>query len=374
MLDNKTISELYEAFVASPNGFLIVDQGQPSFAVLPYKLYKSMKQGKPEMKKIKKILVTGGAGYIGSHAVKQLQENGCEVVVLDNLSTGRKEAVGGAKIVVGDLADHKLLDRVFAEERFDAVMHFAASVIVEESVANPAKYYENNVVASINLASAMVRAGVSRLVFSSSAAVYGEPEKNPIDENAPCAPTNPYGETKLVFENILKWYSAAFGLSSVSLRYFNAAGAWPEAGLGYNPSLEHTHLIPRVLDAALGKSAEIEVFGNDYDTADGTCVRDYVHVLDLAEAHLLALKKLETDSGVSIYNVGTGRGHSVLEIIDEAMEITGRMVPMKITGRRPGDPSRLVANSDKLQRELGWKPQHDLRSIIQSSWDWQKNA
>ncbi len=373
MLDNKTISELYQAFAASPNGFLIVDSGSPSFAVLPYKAYKALRQSQANSsKKINKILVTGGAGYIGSHTVRLLREQNYEVVVLDNLSTGRGEAVGDAKFIEGDFSDRDLLDRVFLEERFDAVMHFAASIKVDESVANPAKYYESNVVGGINLVNAMVKAGVVRLVFSSSAAVYGEPQISPIGEESVCHPTNPYGETKLCFENILKWYSGAYGLSSVSLRYFNAAGALPEAGLGYNRSLDHTHLIPRVLDAALGKTSEIEVFGNDYDTSDGTCIRDYVHVLDLAAAHILALTKLETDSGTHIYNVGTGRGYSVLEIIDEVMEVTGRMIPMKIGARRAGDPGRLVANSQKIQRELGWKPEYDLKSIIQSSWDWQK--
>lgn len=379
MLDSKTISDLNQAFTASPQGFLIVDQGSPSFAVLPYQVYKSLKKSKGDNpgKKIQKILVTGGAGYIGSQAVKFLRDGGYEVVVLDNLSAGRREAVGDAKLIVGDLSDRQLLDRVFREEKFDAVMHFAGFLEVEESVANPAKYYENNVVNGLQLLDAMLAHNVSNLVFSSSAAVYGEPESalgGPIAESAVCTPENPYGETKLAFENALKWYGQAYGLNSVSLRYFNAAGAMPEAGLGYDRSLKHTHLIPRVLDAALGKTQEIEVYGNDYDTADGTCIRDYIHVLDLAEAHILALKKLEQARGAHFYNVGTGKGYSVLEIIDEAMEVTGRMIPMKIAGRRPGDPARLVADSRKIQKDLGWKPQHDLKSIIQSSWGWQKNA
>ncbi len=373
MIDNRTISDLNKAITAAPEGFLIVDSGQPSFAVLPYQIYQTLMKSKKTGKKIKKVLVTGGAGYIGSHTVRSLVEGGHEVVVFDNLSTGRKEAVGDAKLVVGDLADRKLLDKVFKDDKFDAVIHFAASIEVEESVENPAKYYQNNVINGLNLLDAMIANGVGKIVFSSSAAVYGEPEKNPIPETLACNPTNPYGETKLVFEKILKWYSTAYGLNSVSLRYFNAAGALPEENLGYERGLKHSHLIPRVLDAALGKTPEIKVFGNDYKTPDGTCVRDYIHVLDLAAAHLAALKKLEKDAGAHIYNVGTGRGYSVLEIIDEAVEITGRMIPMKFADRRPGDPAKIFADSRKLQKELGWKPEHNLKSIIQSSWNWQKN-
>lgn len=373
MLENETINDLHKAFAGAPGGFLVVDQGVPSFAVLPYRIYQTLMKSKTKSKKIKKILVTGGAGYIGSHTVKLLSDAGYETVVFDNLSTGRKEAVGEAKLIVGDLEDRAALDKVFTKEKFDAVIHFAASIEVEESVADPAKYFQNNVVNGLNLLNAMAAYGVDKIVFSSSAAVYGEPEKNPILETSPCNPTNPYGETKLAFEKILKWYAAGYGLNSVSLRYFNAAGAMPEAGLGYDKSLKHTHLIPRVLDAALGNTPEIQVFGKDYKTPDGTCVRDYIHVLDLASAHLAALKKLETGSGYHIYNVGTGRGYSVLEIIDAAVDITGRMIPMKIAGRRPGDPAQIFADSRLLQKDLGWKPRHDLKSIIQSSWDWQKS-
>lgn len=372
MLDNKTISDLSKAFAASPNGFLIVDSGSPSFAVLPYQIYQTLKQKKSNSKRIKKILVTGGAGYIGSHTARRLLDEGYDVVVFDNLSTGREEAVGEAELVVGDLADRKALDKVFKVNKFDAVIHFAASIEVEESVADPAKYFQNNVVNGLNLLDAMAQHGVNKIVFSSSAAVYGEPEKTPVTEDAACLPTNPYGETKLAFERILKWYGA-YGINSVSLRYFNAAGALAEAGLGYN-KVKHSHLIPRVLDAALGKTTEIEVFGKDYKTPDGTCVRDYIHVLDLGSAHIAALRKLEKDSGAHVYNVGTGKGYSVLEIIDEAVEVTGRMIPMKIMGRRPGDPAKVFADSRKLQKELGWKPEHDLKSIIQSSWEWQKSS
>ena len=368
MLDIQTINDLNKAFASQPEGFLVVDSGRPAFAVLPYQAYQNLKSG--EKDSLKKILVTGGAGYIGSHTVKVLQEEGYEVVVFDNLCTGRREAVN-CKLVMGDLADREALDKIFEQEKFDAVMHFAASVEVEESVHNPAKYFENNVVNGINLLEAMVKHKVSKLVFSSTAAVYGNPARLPADETSACQPTNPYGETKLMFEHILKWYGSAYGLDSVCLRYFNAAGAWADKGLGYshnNPS----HLIPRVLDVAIGKNSEIEVFGRDYNTPDGTCIRDYIHVLDLAHAHILALKKLEKSTGNLIYNVGTGQGSSVLEVIDAVMEITGHMVIIKSAERRVGDPEKLVADSTKLQKESGWRPQHGLYDIIGSSWAWHK--
>ena len=375
MLNPRTISDLHQAFAANPSGFLIVDSGRPSFAVLPFAKYQTLRQAQGKaQKKIGKVLVTGGAGYIGSHTVKLLRDQGYEVVVLDNLSTGRKEAVKDCKLIVGDLGDRQLLDKIFSEEKFDTVIHFAASIEVEESVADPAKYYLNNVFNGLNLLDAMVKHKVDKIVFSSTAAVYGQPKKIPVTEGAECLPTNPYGETKYCFEQILKWFQKAYGINSVSLRYFNAAGALPEEDLGFNRSLKHTHLIPRVLDAALGKTAQIEVYGKDYDTTDGTAVRDYVHVLDLASAHLAALERLERVSGAHVYNVGTGQGHSVLEIIDAAMEITGRMVPMEFVARRPGDPARVIADTRKIQKELGWEPEFDLRDMIESSWQWQKQA
>ncbi|TSA46046.1 UDP-glucose 4-epimerase GalE [bacterium] len=329
-----------------------------------------MRKNDKPAKKSGKILVTGGAGYIGSVTVRVLQEQGYEVVVYDNLSTGRKEQVKDCRLIVADLADRESLDRVFREEKFDAVVHFAASLEVEESVYNPAKYFQNNVLNGLNLLDTMTAHGVSKLVFSSSAAVYGEPRELPITETASCQPANPYGETKLIFEKILKWYESAYQLKSVSLRYFNAAGAWPEAGLGYRQNGRPSHLIPRVLDVAIGKMPEIQVFGQDYATPDGTCIRDYIHVLDLARAHVLALEKLSGSCGACVYNVGTGSGHSVLEVIDTAMEITGRMIPMKYAPRRVGDPEKLVACSDKLKNELGWEARFDLSDIIKSSWDW----
>lgn len=372
MLNSQTIRDLNKAFAASPQGFLVVDSGRPAFAVLPYHVYQALKTESQPKKRNPKVLVTGGAGYIGSHTVKILQDRGYEVVVLDNLSTGRKEAVKNCKLIEADLLDGAALEKIFREEKIDAVIHFAASIEVEESMDNPAKYYQNNVVNGLNLLDAMAQYGVNKIVFSSSAAVYGDAKHSPITEDAVCLPTNLYGETKLCFENILKWYARGYGINSVSLRYFNAAGAWPEQDLGYNYSVDDTHLIPRILDVAAGRTPEIQVFGNDYETSDGTGVRDYVHVLDLAEAHVLALEKLDQDPGAHIYNVGSEKGYSVLEVIDTAVEVTSRMIAMSAVGRRPGDPAKLVADASKIKTELGWQPKHDLNAILQSSWQWHK--
>ncbi len=373
MLNPKILSDLNNEFLSSPQGFVVVDSGQPKFVVMPYPAYQSLRQQKSVPKKSKKILVTGGAGYIGSITTRLLQKQGYDVVVFDNLSTGKQERVRNCKLIAADLADRFTLDKVFSEEKIDAVLHFAASVEVEESVANPAKYFQNNVTNSLNLLDAMVSAGVAKLVFSSSAAVYGEPATLPISEGTPCNPSNPYGETKLLFEKILCWYERAYGIRSVSLRYFNAAGAWPEENLGFDNGGETgTHLIPRVLEVAAGRRPQIEVYGQDYETPDGTCVRDYIHVLDLAEAHIMALERLDLSNGAYVYNVGTGLGNSVLEVVDEAVEITDRMIPIAVAPRRAGDPARLVADSAKLQKELGWKPKYDLHSILETSWQWQK--
>lgn len=374
LLTPKTLSDLNQAFQVSPGGFLVVDQGQPRFAVLNYRTYQQLKTPKISEQPIRKILVTGGAGYIGSVTTQVLREQGYEVLVLDNLSTGQRERVKACKLIVGDLGDRELLQKIFREERIDAVMHFAASVEVEDSVKNPGKYYQNNVVNGLNLLDAMIEHQVRKIVFSSSAAVYGEAVGPLIGEGTACQPTNPYGESKLVFERILHWYGEAFGLGSISLRYFNAAGAWPEAGLGYSLESNHSHLIPRVLDVAAGKTPEARVFGQDYPTPDGSCIRDYIHVLDLADAHVLALQKLGTGNGVHVYNVGTGRGYSVLEVIDEAVEVTGRMIAMKIADRRPGDPPKLVADSSKLKTEFGWQPKYDLKAILFSAWRWHKQG
>lgn len=351
-----------------------MDSGAPRFAVLDYQTYQSMKNPNTAARQIKRILVTGGAGYIGSVAVRVLQQKGYEVIVYDNLTTGKLERLKNCKFVEADLGDREALEKVFREEQIDAVMHFAASIEVEESVVNPAKYYQNNVVNGLNLLDTMAAHNVTRMVFSSSAAVYGEPNEQVITEAAACRPTNPYGETKLMFEEFLKSYAEAYGINSVSLRYFNAAGAWMQEGLGYSINGKSSHLVPRVMDVAVGRTPEIRVFGQDYPTPDGTCIRDYIHVLDLAEAHILALEKLENTSGAHVYNVGTGLGYSVLEVIDEAVEITGRMVPMKSAPRRAGDPAKLVADSGRLQREFAWQPTHDLRSILESSWQWHQTG
>lgn len=317
----------------------------------------------------KMILVTGGAGYIGSHTVRLLQEAGYPVLVLDNLSTGHAAAIS-CQLIVGDLADKPLLNKIFSEYEIDAVIHFAGSLIVEESVLLPGKYFENNVINGLNLLNAMTAAGIKKLIFSSSAAVYGEPHSALIDETHPKLPINPYGETKLCFEKILKWYAQGYDLSSVSLRYFNAAGAQPDASLGEDKK-NVTHLIPRVLRVAARQQDVVQIYGHDYPTFDGTCVRDYIHVCDLAQAHLLALKKLEQDPGWFAYNVGTGSGRSVAEVINTAMEVTNKMIPIEYAPRRPGDPAALVADATKIRMELGFEPQYsDLNTIIATAWDW----
>ncbi len=372
-LNPETISDLNKSFALEPNGFLVVDSGVPRFAVLDYETYRKLKHTPAVSAKKGKVLVTGGAGYIGAVTARLLQETrGYEVIVFDNLSTGKKERVQGYKFIEADLLDRAALDKVFSEEQIEAVIHFAASIEVEESMRNPAKYFQNNVLGGLNLLDSMVEHSVAKIVFSSSAAVYGEPRELPIKEESSCNPTNPYGETKLIFEKILKWYEEAYGLRSVSLRYFNAAGAWPEKNLGYNHTAEESHLIPRLLLVASGKGGEIEVYGEDYPTEDGTGIRDYIHVLDLASAHLLALRKLENVNGSFVYNVGTGKGTSVLEVIEAAVEITGRMIPMKFKERRAGDPARLVADHTKFKTEFAWQPKYDLRAILESSWTWQK--
>lgn len=370
---NKILKDLNQAFTETPGGFVIVEQGLPKFVVIDYATYQSMQKPVRNEKKIRKILVTGGAGYIGSVTTRFLQKEGYDVTVFDNLSTGKREAVKNGKLVVGDIADRAALEKVFASDKFDAVMHFAGSLIVEESVKDPAKYYKNNVVNGLNLLDAMVNRGVKKIVFSSTAAVYGQPQKIPVTENTPCQPVNPYGETKLIFERMLEDYSQSYGIHSISLRYFNAAGAWPEEGLGYRVTGQETHLIPRVLNVAMGETEEVEIYGQDYATTDGTCVRDYIHVLDLAEAHMLALEKLAASNGAYAYNLGTGKGNSVLEVVDAAVEITGKMIPIKQGGRRSGDPEKLIADASKAGKDLGWTAQRGLGDIIDSSWQWQKS-
>jgi UDP-glucose 4-epimerase len=318
-----------------------------------------------------RVLVTGGAGYIGSVVVEELLKDDHQVTVFDNLSKGHRASLHqDAHLVKGDLLEKDFLVATLKESRVDAVVHMAAHSLVGESVANPGKYYHNNAVGSLSLIDAMLAAKVKRLVFSSTAAVYGEPSKQPIEEDDPTGPTNPYGETKLSFERALRWYDQAHELRSVSLRYFNAAGATERCGEWHDPE---THLIPLVLQVAAGTRSHVEICGDDYPTPDGTCVRDYIHVVDLARAHILALNRL--DQGSATYNLGCGgRGDSVKEVIEIATEVTGRPIETKTVARRQGDPAVLIASSERIERELGWKPQfQDLRIIIASSWRWLQN-
>ncbi len=315
-----------------------------------------------------RVLVTGGAGYIGSVVTEELLRDGHEVVVYDDLSKGHRGAVvEGAGFVEADLLDGERLRRAFVEQGTEAVIHMAAASLVGESVTDPSKYYRNNVLAGLSLLDAMKEAGVRRLVFSSTAAVYGEPEKQPIEESDPTVPTNPYGQTKLAFEHALPWYERAYGIRSASLRYFNAAGATEACGEVHDPE---THLIPIVLQAAAGRRTHVEVYGDDYPTRDGSCVRDYIHVVDLARAHVLALSVLGERS--AIYNLGCGgEGYTVTEVIEVARAVTGREIEARTGPRRAGDPAVLVASSEKIRRELGWSPRfQDLRAIIKSAWAW----
>jgi len=318
-----------------------------------------------------KVLVTGGAGYIGSVVSEQLVIDGHEVVVYDNLSKGHRDAVvAGARFVEGDLLDAEKLRQTLNDNQIEAVIHMAAFSLVGESVEKPAKYYHNNVVAGLVLLDTMRECGVKRIVFSSTAAVYGEPETQPIFESAPTNPTNPYGETKLTFEKAMHWYEQAYGLRYASLRYFNAAGASEKCGEDHDPE---THIIPITLQVATGKRPQVEIYGDDYPTTDGTCIRDYIHVIDLARAHILALDVLNERS--AIYNLGCGGdGYSVRDVIDTARRVTGKEIPVRMGPRRAGDPAVLIAGSDKIKSELGWQPQfQDLGLIIESAWRWLQN-
>ena len=316
-----------------------------------------------------RALVTGGAGYVGSVVVEELLGTGAErVVVLDDLSKGHAAAVvAPATLVRGDVADGALVTSLCKEERIDLVVHMAARSLVGESVLKPAEYYQANVVGGLALLDALVAAGVKRLVFSSTAAVYGEPEESPITEDMPLQPTNTYGDTKLALERALGWYDRAYGLRYASLRYFNAAGATAHNGEQHDPE---THLIPNVLEAARGRIPHVTVFGSDYPTPDGTCVRDYIHISDLARAHVLAAGRLE-GGGSCIYNLGCGGGFSVAEVIETARAVTGKPIPAVMGPRRAGDPPVLVASSDRARRELGWKPEkQDLAVIVRDAWAW----
>ncbi len=316
------------------------------------------------------ILVTGGAGYVGSHIAAKLSEDGRAAAILDNISCGHKEAARGLKLYEGDIRDESFLDKVFETEKIDAVIHFAANSLVGESVENPLKYYDNNVGGAISLVRAMVRHDVKKIVFSSSAAVYGEPERVPILEDDRKDPTNPYGETKLAIERLLKWSERAYGIKYAALRYFNVAGARDDIGIGEDHSPE-THLIPLVIQAAMGKRDKIMIFGTDYPTPDGTCIRDYIDVRDLAAAHVLALDYLSAGGASEAFNLGYGTGFSVREIIEVTKKVSGVDFKVETGQRRAGDPAVLVASPEKAKKVLGFKPEYDdIEKIIASAWRW----
>ncbi|HMP79098.1 MAG TPA: UDP-glucose 4-epimerase GalE [Pirellulaceae bacterium] len=315
------------------------------------------------------VLVVGGAGYIGSHMVRLLDQAGHRVHVLDNLTTGFREAITAGEFHFGEMDDAKLVQAILADHRIDAVMHFAACALVNESVTDPAKYYRNNIVATLSLLESMRAVGVQRIVFSSTCATYGTPQAVPITESERQLPVNPYGFTKLVIERAMADYAAAYGFAFAALRYFNAAGASPAGDIGEDHDPE-SHLIPIVLQVALGQRAQVTIYGDDWPTPDGTCVRDYIHVDDLGRAHLAALERLVLGQGIEV-NLGTGRGHSVREVIDVCREITGHEIPAVIGPRRAGDPAELVANAQLAKQRLGWTPQiPELRDIVETAWRW----
>ena len=325
------------------------------------------------MKKLPVVLITGGAGYIGSHAVQEAGTYGFDPVTYDNLSTGHAWAVKGSKLVKGELGDRKKLSAAFKKFKPAAVMHFASHIAVGESVVNPQKYYRDNLTNALNLFSVMLESKVRYFILSSTAATYGDPVEVPIPETHPQVPVNPYGDSKWMLERILSWYDKAYGLRSTFLRYFNAAGADASGRIGEVHDPE-THLIPLVLDAALGRRKEITVFGQDYPTADGTCIRDYIHVTDLAGAHFLALQRMMDTDKSDFFNLGTGKGFSVKEVINEAEKVTGKKVPVKMGPRRAGDPPELVARSSKAMETLGWRPRHSsLENILKTAWVWHQN-
>lgn len=318
------------------------------------------------------LLVTGGAGYIGSVVAEQLLRAGHQVIIIDNLSRGHRQAVpSGAELVVGDLGDTEELTALFRRHRFDAVLHFAAFIEAGESMKHPEAFFRNNTANALAVLEAMLAARVNRFVFSSTAALYGNPVRSPIQEEDALQPTNAYGESKLLVERMLEWFHRIHGLRYASLRYFNAAGAAaPDRGEAHQPE---SHLVPRLMNVALGRQKEMEIFGTDYPTTDGTCVRDYIHVSDLAAAHLLALDALDR-AGKLIYNLGSGQGFSVRQVIEGVRRITGHAIPVVESPRRAGDPAVLIASSDKIRRELNWKPQFpELESILKSAWLWHKN-
>ena len=320
------------------------------------------------------ILVTGGAGYIGSHTVYKLIEEGRDVVIIDNLETGYKKAINPkARFYEGDIRDEKFLNEVFSKEPIEAVIHFAANSLVGESMKNPLKYYDNNIYGTKVLLDCMMKNNIKYIVFSSTAATYGEPEKFPIEETDKTEPTNTYGETKLSMEKMFKWTEKAHGLKYVSLRYFNACGAHESGEIG-EAHFPETHLIPLILQVPNGKRETISIFGDDYNTEDGTCIRDYIHVTDLAQAHILAVDYLLAGNKSNIFNLGNGKGFTVKEVIDVARKVTNNEIPAITTPRREGDPTVLIASSKKAREVLGWKPEHDsLEEIVSSAWNWHKN-
>lgn len=319
------------------------------------------------------VLVCGGAGYIGSHMVAELIEKGEEVVVLDNFQKGHKDAILGGKLYEGDLSDKSILNRIFTENNINSVIDFAADSLVGESSIEPLKYFENNVGSTINLLKAMKEYHVKYIVFSSTAATYGEPENIPILENDKTVPVNPYGESKLMVEKMLRWCDEAYGIKYTVLRYFNAAGAHVSGKIGEDHKPE-THLIPLILQVALRKRDKIMIFGDDYNTEDGTCIRDYIHVTDLANAHLLALARLKNGGESRVYNLGNGRGFSVKEVIETARKVTKQEIKAEVASRRSGDPAVLIASSEKAINELGWKPNYNsLETIIETAWNWHRD-
>lgn len=317
-----------------------------------------------------KILVTGGAGYIGSQVIKQLNRQGYETVAYDNLSYGYRESVKWGEFIEGDLADTDRLSKVFADYKPEVVMHFASYISAGESVVKPIKYYQNNVINTLNLIHVMLKYKVNKLIFSSTAAVYGEPQEIPITESHPLAPINPYGVSKFMIEQILPTYDKTYGLKYISFRYFNAAGADADGELGemHNPE---THLIPLIFDAATGAAKEVKVFGDDYDTPDGTCIRDYIHITDLAQAHILGLKRLLDTGKSDIFNLGNGKGYSVKQVIGAISAVTGVDFPVVVADRREGDSSTLISSSNKAKNVLGWKPEYpELDKIVKTVWNW----
>ncbi|GAE35253.1 UDP-glucose 4-epimerase GalE [Halalkalibacter akibai] len=319
------------------------------------------------------ILITGGAGYIGSHTVLYFRDQGEDVIVLDNLEKGHEQALLGTTFYKGSIQDEALLSQIFKKHTIEAVIHFAASSLVGESVAKPLDYYENNVLGTQKLVKQMINHDVKQIVFSSTAATYGEPKNIPIQETDPTNPTSPYGETKLAIEKLFQWCDEAYGLKSICLRYFNAAGADPQGRIGEDHTPE-SHLIPIVLQVALGQRKNVQIFGDDYQTKDGSCVRDYIHVIDLAAAHFLALQKLRQDPKTAIYNLGNGKGFTVKEVIETCRVVTSHPIPTVVSDRRAGDPATLIASAELAASELGWKPNYpELETIVQHAWKWHES-